>query len=64
MDIALSDSDAKNSWLPKAELLKRAVCTKQSRGATMGRKFVRLKMNKDEDEYPAYVLHYSDFISD
>ncbi|MGI9474170.1 MAG: hypothetical protein ACR2NZ_21700 [Rubripirellula sp.] len=63
VEVALTDCDAKNFRLPKAELLKREVFVKESRGATMVRKFVVLKTNKEEeaDEYPAYVLHYTDF---
>ena len=63
VEVALTDCDAKNFQLPKTELLKREVYTKESRGATMVRKFVLLKTNKEEEaeEYPAYALHYTDF---
>jgi len=50
--------------LPKSEIIKREVYTKESRGSKMIRKFVILKTNKESTEnYPAYVLHYTDFSS-
>jgi len=63
VEVAMTDCDAKNFKLPKTEMLKREVFVKQAKGETMVRKFVVLKTNKeaDSDEYPAYVLHYTDF---
>ncbi len=62
-EVALTDCDAKNFKLPTTEMLKREVFTKQAKGETMVRKFVLLKTNKEAegDEYPAYVMHYTDF---
>ena len=63
VEVALTDCDAKNYRLPETKLLKREVFVKQAKGKTMVRKFVLLKTNKedDTDEYPGYVLHYTDF---
>lgn len=63
VEVALTDCDAKNFKLPTAEMLRREVFTKQAKDQTMVRKFVLLKTNKEQesDEYPAYVLHYTDF---
>ncbi len=50
--------------LPKTDIIRREVYTKESRGAKMVRKFILLKTNKEEiDNYPAYVFHYTDFSS-
>ncbi len=63
VEVALTDCDAKNFTLPETELLKREVFTKEAKGQTMVRKFMLLKTNKEgeADEYPAYVMHYTDF---
>jgi len=64
--MAFDDLDTKNQGqdLPKSEIIKRAVYTKESRGSKMIRKFVILKTNKEKlDNYPAYVFHYTDFSS-
>lgn len=63
VEVALVDTDAKSFSLPKTEMLKREVFTKVLKGETMVRKFVVLKTNKAQasDEFPAYVLHYTDF---
>lgn len=49
--------------LPQSELLKRSVATKELRGATMVRKLMMWKTNKEEQsrDYPAFVLHLTDF---
>ncbi|MEL6105608.1 MAG: hypothetical protein AAFU85_06215 [Planctomycetota bacterium] len=62
--VNLIEIDAKSYSLPKSELLRREVFVKEAKGKTMVRKFVLLKTNKEEadaDEYPGYVLHYTDF---
>jgi hypothetical protein len=43
--------------------LKREVYTKDLKGQTMVRKFLLWKTNKEtaSDEFPAYVVHYTDF---
>ncbi len=63
VEVALTDCDAKNFRLPATEMLRREVFTKEAKGETMVRKFVLMKTNKENesDEYPAYVLHYTDF---
>lgn len=62
VDVPLADRDATQFTLPKSELLKREVYTKETKGETMVRKFLLWKTNKAEhEEYPAYVLHYTDF---
>ena len=63
VEVAMTDLDAKNFKLPKTEMLHREVYTKLAKGKTMVRKFVVLKTNKETEteEYPAYVLHYTDF---
>ena len=49
--------------LPKSELLRRAVATKDAKGKTMVRKLLLWKTNKDQlsAEYPAYVLLLTDY---
>lgn len=58
-----STVDASELTLPKSELIQRAVYTKELKGATMVRKFLMWKTNKEaiSEEFPAYVLHYTDF---
>jgi hypothetical protein len=49
--------------LPKAEIIKRAVATKELKGKTMVRKLLLWKTNKEQlsPDYPAYVLLLTDF---
>ena len=49
--------------LPKSEILNRSVATKTLKGATMVRKLLMWKTNKEEAsrEFPAYVLHLTDY---
>ncbi len=63
VDVALTDRDARQLDLPKSELIRREVCTKQLKGQTMVRKLLMWKTNKDDlgEEFPAYVIHYTDF---
>ncbi len=63
VEVSLADRDARKLTLPKSELLYREVYTKQLKGETMVRKFVIWKTNKEthSDEFPAYVVHYTDF---
>jgi hypothetical protein len=63
VEVALTDRDARKLTLPKSEVLHREVYTKQLKGETMIRKFVMWKTNKEtlSDEFPAYVVHYTDF---
>ena len=63
VEVALADADAHAFSLPNTEIIKREVFTKQLKGKTMVRKFVLLQTNKEKssDEYPAFVMHYTDF---
>lgn len=63
VEVAQVDVDAREFALPKTSVLRREIFTKQLKGETMVRKFVLLKTNKEtiSDEYPAYVVHYTDF---
>jgi hypothetical protein len=63
VEVPLADRDATQMILPKSEVLRREVYTKQLKGQTMVRKFMMWKTNKESEsaEFPAYVLHYTDF---
>lgn len=63
VDVPLADRDARQLDLPKSEVLRREVCTKQLKGQTMVRKLLMWKTNKETsgEEFPAYVIHYTDF---
>jgi ATP dependent DNA ligase C terminal region/ATP dependent DNA ligase domain len=63
VEVAQVDVDAREFALPRTSVLRREIFTKQLKGETMVRKFVLLKTNKEtiSDEYPAYVVHYTDF---
>ena len=57
------DADAKEMSLPKSELLEREVYTKTLKGELMVRKFALWRTNKESEgeDYPAFVVHYTDF---
>ena len=63
VEVPLADRNARDVTLPKSEVLRREVFTKQLKGETMVRKFVLWKTNKEQEseDFPAYVLHYTDF---
>jgi hypothetical protein len=63
VEVPLADRDARQMTLPKSELLQREVYTKDLKGQTMVRKFLMWKTNKEAagDEFPAYVVHFTDF---
>jgi hypothetical protein len=63
VEVPLWDRDARKMAVPKSEVLRRTVYTKVMKGETMVRKLVLWKTNKetDSDEFPAYVLHFTDF---
>ena len=63
VEIPLSDKSAEELELPKSELLRRKVATKELRGATMVRKLVMWKTNKETESsnFPAYVAYLTDF---
>ena len=56
-----SDVAASELALPQSETLERSVYTKQLKGATMVRKFLIWKTNKENqsEEFPAFVMHLS-----
>ena len=63
IEVPLMDRDARQMTLPTSEILRREVYTKDLKGQTMVRKFVMWRTNKESssDEFPAYVVHYTDF---
>ncbi|MFO1041521.1 MAG: hypothetical protein U0941_07015 [Planctomycetaceae bacterium] len=63
IEVPLMDRDARQMTLPVSEILRREVYTKDLKGQTMVRKFVMWRTNKEtsSDEFPAYVVHYTDF---
>ncbi len=63
VEVPLADRSARQMSLPPSEIIRREVYTKEAKGETMVRKFVAWRTNKEteSDEYPAYVLHYTDF---
>ncbi len=63
VEVAMSGMDTAQLTLAKSEILRREVFTKQLKGATMVRKFLLWKTNKENEseDFPAYVIHYTDF---
>ena len=63
VEIPEIDRVAKEVALPKSEVIARAVAVKEAKGATMVRKVLAIKTNKDEAnaDFPAYVLNVTDF---
>lgn len=63
VDIPETGAKASDIKLPKSEMLRRAVATKELKGKTMVRKLMMWKTNKDQvsEEYPAYVLMVTDY---
>jgi hypothetical protein len=63
VDVQLADRDARQLDLPKSEVIRREVCTKQLKGQTMVRKLLMWKTNKNNlgHEFPAFVIHYTDY---
>lgn len=64
VEIPQLDATAADLALPASEILRRAVRVKDLKGKTMVRKLVLWKTNKEtstKGEYPAYVLHLTDF---
>jgi hypothetical protein len=62
VEITFVDRDAHKLERPASTLLRRVVGTKVLKGATMVRKLVMWKTNKEgDDEFPAYVIHATDF---
>jgi len=63
VEVPLIDRDARQMTLPMSEILRREVYTKDLKGQTMVRKFLMWRTHKEaaSDEFPAYVVHYTDF---
>jgi hypothetical protein len=64
VEIPQTDTTAADLALPASTVMKREVRVKELKGRTMVRKLVMWKTNKETAlrcEYPAYVLHLTDF---
>lgn len=61
VEVPFAEKDARQLDQPKSEIIKREVCTKVMKGATMVRKLVMWQTNKAGDEFPAYVIHSTDY---
>ena len=63
VEVRQSKKEASQLQLPKSEVIRRDVYTKEAKGKTMVRKFVTWKTNKHDEmeEFPAFVHHYTDF---
>ena len=61
--VAMAYVNAAEMKLPVSEILQREVYTKELKGELLVRKFLLWKTNKEKtgEEYPGYVLHYTDF---
>jgi hypothetical protein len=63
VEVPQAELDARRLTMPKSEVLRREVFVKELKGETMVRKLVLWKTNKESqaDDYPAYVVHLTDF---
>jgi hypothetical protein len=68
VEVPLADRDAHRLTLPKSEILRREVYTKQLKGQTMVRKLVMWQTNKAEEsqesevrDFPAHVIAFTDY---
>jgi hypothetical protein len=63
VEVPFADRDTRQLERPKSTILRREVRTKEMKGAVMVRKLVMWQTNKEleYDDYPAYVIHYTDF---
>jgi ATP-dependent DNA ligase len=63
VEIPDTNRAAEELALPAAKVLKRAVATKELKGAKMVRKVLLIKTNKEEvsRDFPAYAIHVTDF---
>ena len=61
--VAMSEVNASEMKMAASEIQEREVYVKTLKGELLVRKFVRWKTNKESDggDYPAYVVHYTDF---
>ena len=57
------ESEPTTVELPRAEILRRQVFTKTTKGSLTVRKYVAVKTNKEESDslYPPYVVHFTDY---
>jgi ATP dependent DNA ligase C terminal region/ATP dependent DNA ligase domain len=63
VEVPFVDRDTRQLERPRSTILRREVRTKEMKGAVMVRKLVMWQTNKeaDGDDYPAYVIHYTDY---
>jgi hypothetical protein len=63
VEVPLWDRDTRQMTRQKSEVLRREVYTKVMKGETMVRKLLLWQTHKEAegDDYPAYVLHFTDF---
>lgn len=63
VEVPLAGRNARQMTLPPSEILRREVFVKTMKDEMMVRKFVLWKTNKEseKEDYPAYVIHYTDF---
>ena len=63
VEIPDAEAKAQEIALPKSEIMRRAVATKELKGKTMVRKLLMWKTNKQDvaSDYPAYVLLLTDY---
>ncbi|MDF1816987.1 MAG: hypothetical protein P1V20_32605, partial [Verrucomicrobiales bacterium] len=64
VEIELAEATSEDLQLPKSEVIKREVRVKELKGKKMVRKLIMWKTNKESvtrREYPAYVVHLTDF---
>jgi hypothetical protein len=68
VEVPFADRDARRFTLPRSEILRREVYTKQLKGQTMVRKLVMWQTNKAEEsqesavgDFPAYVIAFTDY---
>ena len=63
VEVPFVDRDTRQLERPRSTILRREVRTKEMKGAVMVRKLVLWQTNKetDSDDYPAYVIHYTDY---
>lgn len=62
-DVPKADKNSLKITYPKSKILRRKVFVKEQKGATMVRKIVLWKTNKEAetDDFPAYVVYGTDF---
>lgn len=58
---SFDDASVEDEKREASEIIKRQVFRKESRGSLMVKKFVLIETKKEEFDYPAYVLHVTDF---